>query len=147
MKWCGDLASGIFTCPIRLVEADRSYQEPAGIFLQLTSGHSVRFRMRDQGCRMTTRQSIIQREPNTCGRWPGPVSSASACLARFVAAHTASVAGQIVSKVALAWHRPGSEVGRSKEAARLAGGSEAVGALTTATSSSHLETACSDSPC
>ena len=106
---------------------------------------------------MTTWQSIIQRELNTCGRCPGPASSPSACLARFVAAHRASVAGQIVSKVALAWHRPGSEaatvsqlmikIGRSKEAARLAGGSEAVGALTTATSSSHLETACSDSPC
>ena len=103
---------------------------------------------------MTTRQSIIQREPNTCGRCPGPVSSASACLARFVAAHTASVAGQIVSKVAQAWRRPGSKAatvsqlmiktGRSKETATLAGGSEAFDALEASSSSSRVKTTCSD---
>ena len=104
---------------------------------------------------MTTRQSIIQREPNTCGRCAGPVSSPSACLARFVAAHTASVAGQIVSKVAQAWRRRrGSKAatvsqlmiktGRSKETATLAGGSEAFDALETSSSSSRVKTLCSD---
>ena len=89
---------------------------------------------------MTTRQSIIQREPNTCGRWP--VSSPSACVARFVAAHRASVAGKIGSKVALAWHRRGSDAATLSRL--MIGCSEAVGALTTSASSSHLETACSD---